>query len=114
MAREPSYSHFVKCLALTLRREESYVLYSVLLHLLAGIIAGTVFTVGVLIVSLAFAVFEVLTLALTYGPRAAFSAVLGGVALQIGYLAGIFGRNIYERAGISWRAFRMRRIRPDI
>ena len=88
-------------------------LYSVPLHLIAGIVAGTVFTVGALIVSLIFVVFEVLMLALTYGPRAAFGAILGGVALQIGYLVGIGGRSIYERAGISWRAFRMRRIRPD-
>jgi hypothetical protein len=86
---------------------------SVLLHLIAGIIAGTVFTVWVLIFSLAFAVFEILALGLTYGPRVAFSAALGGVALQIGYLAGIYARSIFERAGISWRAFRMRRIRPD-
>ena len=68
----------------------------------------------ILIVSLAFAAFEILVLGLTYGPRAAFSAVLGGVALQMGYLAGIYGRSGYERAGISWRAFRMRRVRPDV
>ncbi len=88
--------------------------YSVLLHLIAGTIAGTVFTVWILIVALAFAAFEILVLGLTYGPRAAFSAVLGGVALQMGYLAGIYGRSGYERAGISWRAFRMRRVRPDV
>ena len=86
---------------------------SVLLHLIAGIIAGTLFTVWVLIFSLAFAALEILALGLTYGPRAALSAAFGGVALQIGYLAGIYGRSIFERAGISWRAFRMRRIRPD-
>src|SRR5262249_8341636 len=89
------------------------VIYSVLLHLIAGIIAGTGFTVWILIISLAFAAFEILVLGLTYGARAAFSAVLGGVALQIGYLAGIYGRSIYERAEISWRSYRMRRIRPD-
>ncbi len=88
--------------------------YSVLLHLIAGTIAGTVFTVWILIVSLAFAAFEILVLGLTYGPRAAFGAVLGGVALQMGYLAGIYGRDGYERVGISWRAFRMRRVRPDV
>ena len=89
-------------------------LYSVPLHLIAGIIAGTVFTVLVLIVSLAFAVFEIFVLGLMYGPRTALSAILGGVALQIGYLAGIYGRSIYERAAISWRALRVRRIRPDV
>jgi len=88
-------------------------IYSVLLHLIAGIIGGTVFTVWVLVVAVAFAAFEIMALGLTYGARAASGAVLGSVTLQIGYLAGIYGRSIYERSGISWRLFRLWRIRPD-
>ena len=82
-------------------------IYMVLLHLIAGIIGGAVFTVWLLVVTVAFTAFEILVLALTYGARAAFGAVLGSVALQIGYLAGISGRSLYERAAISWRLFRL-------
>lgn len=80
---------------------------------MTGIIGGTVFTVWVLVVTVAFTAFEILVLGLTYGARAAFGAALGSVALQIGYLVGLYGRSIYERAGISWRMIRPWRIGPD-
>jgi len=70
-------------------------------HFVAGAVAGSMFTVRTLLALVAFAVVECIAATLVLGLIAGLSSVGGLVAVQIGYLAGIFLRSVLERAGIA-------------
>ena len=71
------------------------------LHFGAGAVAGSMFTVRTLLALVAFAVVECIAATIALGLTAGLYSVGGLVAVQIGYLAGIFLRSMLERAGIA-------------
>jgi hypothetical protein len=71
-------------------------------HLLAGLFAGSIFTVRILLMLVALVLIECVGLAVWRGFSAGVLWSLGNlVAVQFGYLGGIFLRSVLERAGIG-------------
>jgi hypothetical protein len=71
------------------------------LHLVAGAVAGSMFTVRTLLALVAFAVVECVAATVALGLTAGLYSVGSLVAVQIGYLAGIYLRSVLERVGIA-------------
>jgi hypothetical protein len=70
-------------------------------HLFAGLIAGTMFGVQTLVVLALLVVVEAVATFLTRGVAAGLVWLLvSQLALQIGYLGGIYLRSVLERVGI--------------
>jgi len=84
-------------------------LYATLLHLLAGAVSGSVFKVWILLILLAVVFIESAILAHLHGSIAAGWAVANIVGVQVGYLFGIYGRAVLERAGYLQPTVRTRR-----
>lgn len=76
-------------------------LTSVVLHLAAGIVAGSVFTIPTLLVLVVALLAEAIGLAFIYGPAAGLAPFLGIMAVQFGYITGIYVRSQLERLGAS-------------
>ena len=76
------------------------------LHFVAGAVAGSMFTVRTLLALVGFAVVECVTAAVALGLTGVLYSVGGLVAVQIGYLAGIYLRCVLERVGIAQPAVR--------
>ncbi len=74
---------------------------ALVLHLLAGLVAGAIFGAQTLVIA-ALAVFgEGVASFILHGPAAGLSWLLiSQVALQIGYLGGMYIRSVLERVGI--------------
>jgi hypothetical protein len=71
------------------------------LHFVAGSIAGSMFTVRMLLVLVAIVLAEYVTAAIVLGFTAGFCLLGGWVAVQIGYFAGICLRGVLESVGIA-------------
>ena len=71
------------------------------LHFVAGAVAGSMFTVRTLLALVGFVVVECVAATVALGSTAGLYSVGGLVAVQIGYLAGIFLRSVLERVGIA-------------
>ena len=78
----------------------------IVLHLFAGAVAGTMFTVRTLLVMSAIIFVECIVAAIALGLAAGLCSVVGLVAVQIGYLAGLYLRGVPERAGIAQPSIR--------
>ncbi len=76
-------------------------LSSIVIHLLAGAVAGSTFAVRTLIILVAVSGFGCLALLVLRGMDAALVGVAGLVFLQIGYAAGIVGRALLEAWGVA-------------
>jgi hypothetical protein len=74
---------------------------SIFLHLTAGVVAGLLFTVPTLILLVSIVLIEVLVLLIGYGGMAAVGPLLGLVALQLGYVTGIFVRKRIDPVSFS-------------
>ncbi len=74
---------------------------TVALHCLAGLVAGTIFNVWILLILVAAVVVECGVAAVALGTSAALCSVGGLVGLQIGYFGGIYFRMLLERAGLA-------------
>lgn len=74
---------------------------TVVLHCLAGLVAGTIFNVWILFILVAAVVVECGVAAVGLGTYASLCSVGGLVALQIGYFGGIYLRMLLERAGLA-------------
>jgi hypothetical protein len=74
---------------------------SIFLHLTAGVVAGLLFTVPTLILLVSIVLIEVLVLLIAYGGMAAVGPLLGLVALQLGYVTGIFVRKRIDPVSFS-------------
>lgn len=70
-------------------------IYVILMHFAAGMILGSLFTVETLVVLLFFEVISSIIFAL-----ACFAWLGDAIALQMGYVAGVFGRGLLEETGI--------------
>jgi hypothetical protein len=71
------------------------------LHFVAGAVAGSVFTVRTLLLLVAIVLVECMTSMATIGLTAGLCSLGGLVAVQIGYLGGIYLRTVLERMGIA-------------
>lgn len=76
------------------------------LHFVAGAVAGTMFTVRTLLVLVGFVLVECVTATVVLGFTAGLCSVGGLVAVQIGYLAGIYLRSVLEHMGIAQPSIR--------
>ena len=85
-------------------------LYAVILHLLAGTVAGAVFRVSTLLILLGCVAVEPAILAYLHNSDAAPLVFINLVVVQVGYLAGIYGRGILEHVMYSSASVRTRRI----
>ena len=74
------------------------------LHCVAGVVAGCVFTVRMLLAIVGLVVVECVAVAVALGWRPALYSVAGLVAVQISYLAGVYLRSVLEHVGIAQRA----------
>jgi len=81
------------------------------LHFVAGAVAGSMFTVRTLLALVAIVVLECVAATVALGFAAGLCSVGGLVAVQIGYLAGIYLRSVLERVGIAQPSIRAH-IRP--
>jgi len=71
------------------------------LHFVAGALAGSMFTVRTLLVLVGFVLVECVTATVALGFAAGLCLAAGLVAVQIGYLAGIYLRSVLEHMGIA-------------
>jgi hypothetical protein len=71
------------------------------LHFVAGAVAGSMFTVRTLLALVGIVLLECIAASVALGLAAALHSVGGLVAVQIGYLAGIYLRSVLEHVGIA-------------
>jgi hypothetical protein len=71
------------------------------LHFVAGSVAGSMFTVRTLLPLVGIVLVECVVAAVALGFTAGLCSLGGLVAVQIGYLGGIFLRSVLERVGIA-------------
>jgi hypothetical protein len=76
------------------------------LHFLAGAVAGSTFTVRTLLLLVGIVLVECVTATVTLGLTAGLCSLAGLVAVQIGYLGGIYLRSVLERVGIAQASVR--------
>ena len=76
-------------------------LYAIILHSLAGVVAGSVFRIRTLLLLLIFVVTGTLILRAAGVPVAILWIVTNLAAMQLGYLAGMVARWTIEQAGYS-------------
>lgn len=81
-------------------------MWVIALHLGAGVVAGAMFTVRTLLALVAINLVECLAASITGGLSAALYLAAGLVAVQVGYLAGMYLRSALERAGIAHPSIR--------
>jgi hypothetical protein len=70
-------------------------------HFLAGSVAGSAFTVRTLLVLVALVFIESAGVTVAWGFSAGAWALASLIAVQIGYLGGIYVRSVLEHAGIA-------------
>jgi len=71
------------------------------LHFVAGAVAGSMFTVRTLLAIVGIVFVECVVATVALGFTAGLWSVGGLVAVQIGYLAGIYLRSVLEHMGIA-------------
>jgi len=75
--------------------------YLVAIHVLIGILTGSVFRVRILLGLVAIVLLECLVIALVVGAAAGLWSLTSLAAIQIGYLVGVWSRSILEKAGFA-------------
>jgi hypothetical protein len=70
-------------------------------HFLAGTVAGSIFAVRTLLVLVALVLVEGAAVTVAWGVSAGGWALASLIAVQIGYLGGIYVRSVLEHAGIA-------------
>jgi hypothetical protein len=86
---------------LAIRRRAEDVLYAIILHLLAGGVTGSIFKIRTLLLVLGFVLSEFAILALVEGGIAFLWAVAALIAVQVGFVVGIYARALLEHAGYA-------------
>ena len=82
--------------------------YVIAIHLLGGILIGSLFPVGMLLVLLSFEIISSIVLAFAFGPVPFLAWLAVVAALQVGYVAGVLASGLLEQATM-WRAHVRRR-----
>lgn len=75
--------------------------YSVAIHFLIGMLTGYAFPVRALLGLVAVVLVECLIVAVVFGAAAGLWSLAGLMAIQIGYLGGVYTRSVLEKAGIT-------------
>lgn len=70
-------------------------------HLFAGLVAGSVFAVRTLLTLVVLVLIECVGVTIARGVSIGLCAWGGLVAVQVGYLGGIYLRSVLEQAGIA-------------
>jgi hypothetical protein len=73
----------------------------VALHLLAGAVAGSIFAIRTLLTLVALVLIECIGVTIAWGVPMGFWSVGSLIAIQMGYLGGIYLRSVLERAGVA-------------
>jgi hypothetical protein len=81
-------------------------MWVIALHFGAGAVAGAIFNVRALIALVAVVAVECIAVAVATGLSAALLSAGGLVAVQAGYLVGIYLRSVLERAGLAHPSIR--------
>lgn len=82
------------------------------IHLLAGFLTGAIFRVRALLVLVIVVLIECVATAAMSGVRAGLWSLTILVAIQMGYLGGVYARSVLEKTGLLTEpAARIRRIR---
>lgn len=76
-------------------------LSTILIHFVAGVVAGSIFAVRTLILLVAIATAGCIGLLLARGAEAALWGIVGLVMLQVGYVCGIAARGMLEVWGVA-------------
>ena len=82
-------------------------------HFFAGSVTGSIFAVRTLLILVALVLVECIGAAIAWGASVGFWSLGSLVAVQMGYLGGIYCRSVLERMGIAEPDARPRR-RPGI
>jgi hypothetical protein len=73
----------------------------IVVHFVIGLIAGSIFTARVLVILVGIVCLECVWATVALGFAAGLWSLGGLVAIQIGYLAGVYLRSLLERMGIA-------------
>jgi hypothetical protein len=82
-------------------------------HFLAGSITGSLFAVRTLLILVALVLLECVGVAIAWGISVGFWFLGSLIAVQVGYLGGIYCRSVLEHMGIAEPSAQPRR-RPGI
>jgi hypothetical protein len=82
-------------------------------HFLAGSVTGSIFTVRALLTLVALVLIECIGVTIAWGFSMGFWSLGSLIAVQMGYLGGIYFRSMLEHAGLAEPDVRPRR-RPGI
>ncbi|MDB5634945.1 MAG: hypothetical protein JWR49_3800 [Tardiphaga sp.] len=85
-------------------------IYSVAVHLFTGLVTGSVFAVRTLVGLVAVVLLECVVATIVYGAVYGLWSLSGLLAVQIGYLAGLYVRSVLEHAGLTASNARTRQI----
>jgi hypothetical protein len=84
------------------RRPGSNGLISVVaIHLLAGLVTGAMFAVRTLLTLVAIVLIECVVVTIARGPSVGLWSMGSLIAIQMGYLAGIYLRSVLEYVGVG-------------
>lgn len=75
--------------------------YLVAIHLLAGFLTGSVFRVRALVGLVAIVLIECLATAAISGAHEGLWSLTNLVAIQVGYLLGVYVRSVLEKIGLA-------------
>jgi hypothetical protein len=73
----------------------------VALHFLAGSVAGSIFAVRTLLTLVALILIECVGVTIAWGLSMGLWSLGGLIAIQVGYLGGIYLRSVLEHMGIA-------------
>ena len=79
--------------------------YATMLCFLAGVVTGSIFNVRTLLIALGLILAGSTMLGLVQGTIAGLWTLVNVVWVEVGYLAGIYGRCVLENAGNSRQNF---------
>jgi hypothetical protein len=77
-------------------------------HFLAGLVAGSVFAVRTLLTLVALVLIECVGVTIAWGVSIGSWTLGSLIAIQVGYLGGIYLRSVLEQAGIAEPSVRPR------
>jgi hypothetical protein len=93
-----------------LKPEQVVLIYGVAVHFFVGLVTGSVFAVRTLLGLVAVVLLECLVAAIVYGAAYGFWWLSALLAVQLGYLAGLYVRSVLEHAGLTASNARTRQI----
>ena len=86
-------------------------LSSTMLYLAAGTVTGFIFSIRMLLLALLVLLIEAITLSIAFGASFVVGTIIGIVALQLGYLGGVYARAVVERLAGSRQDAKAPRLR---